>query len=54
MNSTANVGIGAGAAVGGAVLAGPGLGSLPFVGAALVVAGVGVVLVARRSFPASP
>ncbi|MCF4120545.1 MFS transporter [Antribacter sp. KLBMP9083] len=54
VNSTANVGIGAGAALGGAVLAGPGLGSLPFVGAALVLAGVGVVLVARRAFPASP
>lgn len=54
VNSTANIGIGAGAAVGAAVLAGPGLGWLPFAGAALVLAGLVVVLVARRSFPAEP
>ena len=54
VNSTANIGIGGGAAVGAAVLAGAGLGWLPFAGAALVVAGLVVVLVARRSFPASP
>lgn len=54
VNSTANIGIGAGAAIGAAVLAGPGLGWLPFAGAALVFAGGIIVLVARRSFPASP
>jgi predicted MFS family arabinose efflux permease len=54
INSTANIGIGAGAAVGAAVLAGPGLGWLPFAGAALVVAGLVVVLAARRSFPREP
>ena len=54
INSTANIGIGGGAAVGAAVLSGPGLGWLPFAGAALVLAGLVVVLVARRSFPAEP
>jgi Arabinose efflux permease len=54
VNSTANIGIGGGAAIGAAVLAGPGLGWLPFAGAALVVVGLVVILVARRSFPASP
>ncbi|MFB9746809.1 MFS transporter [Leifsonia shinshuensis] len=54
VNATANVGIGAGAAVGAAVLAGPGLGWLPFAGAALIVVGLVIVLVARRSFPSSP
>lgn len=54
VNSTANIGIGGGAAIGAAVLAGPGLGWLPFAGAALVVAGLVVILVARRSFPSSP
>lgn len=54
VNATANLGIGGGAAVGGAVLAGPGLGWLPFAGAALVLAGLVVVLVARRSFPREP
>ncbi len=54
INSTANIGIGAGAGVGAAVLAGPGLGWLPFAGALLVLAGLVVVLVARRSFPTEP
>jgi predicted MFS family arabinose efflux permease len=54
VNSTANIGIGGGAAIGAAVLAGPGLGSLPFVGAALVLVGLVIVLAGRRSFPAAP
>ncbi len=54
VNSTANIGIGAGAAIGAAVVAGPGLGWLPFAGAALVLAGLVTVIVARQSFPASP
>lgn len=54
INATANIGIGGGAAIGAVVLAGPGLGWLPFVGAVLVVVGLVVVLVARRSFPSAP
>ena len=54
VNSTANIGIGGGAAIGAAVLAGPGIGWLPYVGAALVLAGLITVVVARQSFPASP
>ncbi|MEV8213262.1 MFS transporter [Leifsonia sp. NPDC077715] len=54
VNSTANVGIGGGAAIGAAVLAGPGAGWLPYAGAALVFVGLVIVLVARRSFPSEP
>ncbi len=54
VNSTANIGIGGGAALGALVLVGPGLGAVPFVGAALVVASVVVVLLARGAFPADP
>jgi predicted MFS family arabinose efflux permease len=54
INSTANIGIGGGAAIGAVVLAGPGLGWLPFAGAALVLAGLITVVVARQSFPQSP
>ncbi|ANJ25984.1 MFS transporter [Agromyces aureus] len=54
VNATANIGIGGGAAIGGAVLAGVGLGWVPIVGAVLVVAGLVVVVVARRAFPALP
>ena len=51
VNSTANIGIGGGAALGALVLVGPGLDALPFVGAALVVASLVVIVVARRAFP---
>jgi len=54
VNSTANIGIGGGAALGALVLVGPGLDALPFVGAALVVASLVVILVARHAFPAAP
>jgi predicted MFS family arabinose efflux permease len=54
VNATANIGIGGGAALGGLVLAGAGLEWVPFVGAALVLAGVVLVVVARRAFPATP
>jgi predicted MFS family arabinose efflux permease len=54
VNTTANIGIGVGAAIGSAVLAGPGLGWLPFAGAAPVLAGLIIVVTARRSFPVSP
>lgn len=53
VNSTANIGIGGGAALGGVVLAGYGVGWLPFVGAALVLAGLVVVVVAREAFPST-
>lgn len=52
VNTTANIGIGGGAAVGAVVLVGPGLGALPYVGAALAAGSLVTVLVARRSFPA--
>ena len=54
VNSTANIGIGGGAAIGAVILAGPGLGWLPFAGAALVLIGLVIVVVARQSFPESP
>jgi predicted MFS family arabinose efflux permease len=54
VNATANIGIGGGAAIGAVVLAGPGLGWLPFAGAALVLAGLIIVIVARKSFPRTP
>ncbi len=54
VNSTANIGIGGGAAIGAAILAGPGLGWLPFAGAALVLIGLVIVVAARQSFPHSP
>ena len=54
VNSTANIGIGGGAALGALVLVGPGLDALPFVGAALVVASLVVIVVARRAFPRTP
>ncbi|WP_233549871.1 MFS transporter [Cellulomonas rhizosphaerae] len=54
VNATANIGIGGGAALGAWVLAGPGLGSLPYWGAGLVALALLVVLIARRAFPAAP
>ena len=54
VNSTANIGIGGGAAIGAAVLAGPGLGWLPFAGVAFVVIGLVIVIAGRRSFPSAP
>lgn len=54
VNSTANIGIGGGAAVGALVLVGPGLDTLPYVGAGLVAASLVVIVVARRAFPDTP
>ncbi|WP_028049536.1 MFS transporter [Cellulomonas sp. URHD0024] len=54
VNSTANIGIGGGAALGALVLAGPGLAWLPYLGAAIIAVGLVVVLVSRRAFPATP
>ncbi|QEO14796.1 MFS transporter [Agromyces intestinalis] len=51
VNASANVGIGAGAALGAAVLAWPGLEWLAFTGAALVLVGTTAAFVARESFP---
>jgi predicted MFS family arabinose efflux permease len=51
VNSTANIGIGGGAALGALVLVGPGLGTLPYVGAGLLLVSLVVIVVARRSFP---
>ena len=54
VNASANIGIGGGAALGALVLAGSGVGVLPYLGAGLVGAGLVVVLVFRRAFPATP
>ena len=54
VNSTANIGIGGGAALGALVLAGPVSDWLPYLGAAIVASGLVVVLVSRRAFPAPP
>jgi predicted MFS family arabinose efflux permease len=53
VNSTANIGIGGGAALGALVLDGVGFTAVPYTGAALVVTALVVVLVARRAFPAA-
>ncbi|WP_426593693.1 MFS transporter [Cellulomonas sp. McL0617] len=54
VNSTANIGIGGGAALGALVLAGAGLEWLPYLGAAIIAIGLVAVLVSRRAFPALP
>lgn len=54
VNATANLGIGAGAAIGGGILTGVGLEWLPYCGALLVAVGAVVVTLARRSFPSVP
>lgn len=54
VNSTANIGIGGGAALGALVLDGAGVAAVPYTGAVLVVAALVVVLAARRAFPATP
>lgn len=54
INSTANIGIAGGAAIGAIVLAGAGLDWLAYAGAFLVLVGLVVVIVGRRSFPSSP
>jgi predicted MFS family arabinose efflux permease len=51
VNSSANIGIGGGAALGALVLVGPGLGALPYVGVGLLVMSLVIIVVARRSFP---
>jgi predicted MFS family arabinose efflux permease len=54
VNSTANLGIGVGAAVGSVVVAAAGPAVLSLVGAGVVAVAHGVVLVARGAFPAQP
>ncbi|MGE2731270.1 MFS transporter [Mycolicibacterium vaccae] len=54
INATANVGIAGGSAIGAGVLGAGGLSVLPWVGAALVGAGLIVALAARGAFPAQP
>ncbi|MEU4387464.1 MFS transporter [Promicromonospora sp. NPDC023805] len=54
VNSTANIGIGGGAALGALVLDGAGAAAVPYAGVVLVVAALVVVLLARRAFPATP
>jgi predicted MFS family arabinose efflux permease len=52
INSTANIGIAGGAAIGAGLLHTAGLSSLAWPGAALMVCGLIVILLARRAFPA--
>ncbi|WP_263995344.1 MFS transporter [Mycobacterium yunnanensis] len=51
INSSANIGIAGGAALGAALMPLVGLGGLPWVSATLVGLGLSVVLLARKSFP---
>jgi predicted MFS family arabinose efflux permease len=52
INSTANLGIAGGAAIGAGFLPLLGVGGLPWVGAGFIALGLGTALVARRAFPA--
>jgi predicted MFS family arabinose efflux permease len=54
INSTANIGIAGGAAIGAGLLHTAGLSSLAWPGAALMVCGLAVILVSRRAFPSRP
>jgi predicted MFS family arabinose efflux permease len=52
INGASNVGIAGGAAIGGQVFAMAGLHALPFAGAFVLAGALGVVVLARRGFPA--
>jgi predicted MFS family arabinose efflux permease len=54
INSTANIGIAGGAAIGAGLLHTMGLSSLPWPGAVLMACGLGVILLCRRAFPSQP
>jgi len=54
VNGSSNLGIGVGAAVGAAVIAGPGSQALALTGAGIVAVALGVVLLARAAFPRDP
>ncbi len=54
VNASANLGIAGGAAIGAGLLPVTGVAGLPWVAAALMCAGMTVVIIARRAFPAQP
>jgi predicted MFS family arabinose efflux permease len=54
VNAVSNVGIAGGSALGAALLGTVGLGALPWVGIALMVAGTIVAALSRNAFPAEP
>jgi predicted MFS family arabinose efflux permease len=54
INSTANIGIAGGAAIGAGLLHTVGLSWLPWPGALLMACGLGVILLCRRAFPRQP
>ncbi len=54
INSTANIGIAGGAAIGAGVLHVAGPSVLPWPGAVLIACGLGVMLLSRRAFPREP
>jgi predicted MFS family arabinose efflux permease len=51
INSTANIGIAGGAAIGAGLLHTAGLSSLPWVGASLMAVGLAVILLSCKAFP---
>jgi predicted MFS family arabinose efflux permease len=53
VNATSNVGIAAGAGVGGLLLASVGLDVLPVIAGALLMGSLGIVVASRRGFPAT-
>jgi predicted MFS family arabinose efflux permease len=54
INSTANIGIAGGSAIGAGVLHVAGPSALPWPGAALIALGLGVIVLSRRAFPREP
>jgi predicted MFS family arabinose efflux permease len=54
INSTANIGIAGGAAIGAGVLHAAGPSSLPWPGAVLIACGLGVMALSRQAFPRDP
>ncbi|RDH77982.1 MFS transporter [Mycolicibacterium moriokaense] len=54
VNSTANIGIAGGAAIGAGLLHAVGLSALPWPAALLMLCGLGVILLSRRAFPRQP
>jgi predicted MFS family arabinose efflux permease len=53
VNATSNVGIAAGAGVGGLLLASVGLDVLPVIAGALLMGSLGIVVASRHGFPAT-
>jgi predicted MFS family arabinose efflux permease len=54
INASSNVGIAAGAGLGGVVLASSGIRDVTWLAAALVITAISIVLLARRAFPQAP